>query len=158
LQQILAGLDQQHVHAALDQRRSLLVVGGEHCVVADVTERGQLGRRPQRAGRKAGLLRRRVCVGHFARQPRRRQIQLAGALLQIVLGKHDARGAEAVGLDHIAASLQIGRMNGANHIRPRERQHLVAALLALEILRGKIQVLQTGAHGAVINQHAPLQL
>jgi hypothetical protein len=71
LQQILAGLDQQHVHAALDQRLGLLAVGRGHGVVADVAQRGQLGRRPHGAGHKARLLRGRVLVGHLARQPRR---------------------------------------------------------------------------------------
>jgi hypothetical protein len=157
LQQILAGFDQQHVHAALDQRLGLLAISRGHLVVADVAQRGQLGGGAHRAGDKAGLFRGRVLVGHRAGQTRRRQVQLAGAVGEAVLDQHDRVGAEAVGLDDVAAGLQEGGVNGADHLRPREHQQLVAPLMAPEILRREVVLLQIGAHRAVVNQHAPLQ-
>ena len=141
LQQVLAGFDEQHVHAALDQRLGLLAIGGGHGVVADVAQRGQLGGGPDGAGHEARLFRGRVGVGHLARQPRGGQVQLAGTVLKAVLGQHNARRAEAVGLDHVATGLKKRSMNPADHLRPRQRQQLVAPLLAPEILRGKVVLL-----------------
>ena len=106
LQQILAGLDQQHVHAALDQRLGLLAIGRGHGVVADVAQRGQLGGGSDGAGHKARVFKGREGVCHFARQLRGGKIQLPGAILQVVLGQHDAGRAKAVGLDNIAANFE----------------------------------------------------
>jgi hydrogenase maturation factor len=47
-------------------------------------------------------------------------------------------------------------MNRADHVGTREYEQLVAALLAPEVLRGKVVLLHTGAHRAVIDEHAPL--
>ncbi len=157
LQQILAGFDDQHVHAALDQRLRLLAVSRGYLVVANVAQRGQLGSGPYGAGHETRLFRGRVGVSHLARQPRGGQVQLAGTILKAVLGQHNARCAECVGLDHVATGLQKRSMNPADHLRPRQRQQLVAPLLAPEILRGKVVLLHIRAHRAVIDQHAPFQ-
>ena len=157
LQQILAGFNQQHVHAALDERLGLFAISGCHGVVADVAQRGQLGGGANGAGDKARLVRGGVFVGHRAGQPRRSDIQFAGPVLEVVLGQHNARRTEAVSLDYIATSLKKRGVNGADHVGPREHQQLVAPLFALEILRREVVLLQICAHRAVKNQHAPFQ-
>ena len=118
LQQILAGLDEQHVHTALDESLGLFAIGSGHGVVADVAQRGQFGGGADGAGDKARLVRRGVFVGHRAGQPRRGKVQFAGSILEVVLGQNNARRTEAVGLDHIASSLKKRGVNGADHVGP----------------------------------------
>ena len=85
------------------------------------------------------------------------KIQLAGAVLQAVLGENDGGRAEAVGLDDIAAGLKERGVKVADDIGTREHQQLVATLFAPEILGGEVAILQIAAHRAVIDQHAPFQ-
>ena len=122
LQQVLAGFNQQHIHAALDEGLGLLAIGDGHGVVANMAQRGQFGGGADGAGDKARLIRSGVFVGHRASQPRCGDIQLAGAALEVILGQNDARRTETVGFNYIATSLKKRGMNGANDVGPREHQ------------------------------------
>ena len=74
--------------------------------------------RAQRAGDEARLVRRLrgPGVGAFARDPGRREIDVAHFRLQPVVGLRDARRVEGVGLDDIGAGLEKGVVDRA---RPR---------------------------------------
>ena len=102
LQNVLAGLQQQNVNAALDQRDGLLGIGGGHVVEADVSQRRQLGRRPHRSRDKA-LASVEKARGNLACQLRGGEVDLVYLVLQVVFSQHDAGGAEGVGLHHVAA-------------------------------------------------------
>ena len=158
LQNVLAGLDQQHVHAALDQCLRLLHIARQHRVVSDVPQRGQLGRRPHRPRHKSRLLRRRVLARHILRQPRRRNVQFPRAICNPKLGEHQRRCAKRVGLDNVRARLKVARVDLADHIGPRDYQNLRAVLLPREVaFDSKRVVLDRRAHRAVVDQHALLQ-
>ena len=90
LQQILAGFDQQHIDAAFDQGGGLLVVAGHHVVEGDVSERRQLGGRPDRSRHEARLVFGRKLLRDFFRNLRRGDVDLRDLVLQIVLGQHHA--------------------------------------------------------------------
>jgi hypothetical protein len=66
LQEVLRGLDEDGVDAAVDEAADLLGVGVAEPAVVDVAERGQLGARPDRPEDEAGLLGRRPGVGRRA--------------------------------------------------------------------------------------------
>ncbi len=157
LEQILAGLNQQHIDAAFNKRIGLFLVRGVHRVVADVAERGQLGGGANGAGDEARLLGGRILVGNLAGKFGRGNVQLAHAVGQIVLGKHNVARAKAVGFDNVAASLEVLRVDGTDDVGPRKHEQFVAALFAPEILGRKVVLLHKSAHAAVINEYAPLQ-
>ena len=50
-------------------------------------------------------------VGGLSRQSRRGNIQLVRAIRETVLGQHQRRAAERVGLDHVRAGLEIGAVD-----------------------------------------------
>src|SRR5207244_1309537 len=81
---------------------------------------------------------------------------LVGALAETVLGEDVRRAAERVGRDDIGAGVQIGRVDAADHVRAREVQVLVAALVrgATEVCGGEARRLDHGAHGAVEDEDA----
>ena len=154
LQQVLAGLDQQNVHAGIDQRGYLLNVGGTHVVEADVLQRRQLRRRANGAGHKARFARRGIVRRDGASEFDRLGIQFGNAILETVLGQHNARSTEGIGFDYVAADLQEGCMNVANDIRTAEHQQFIAALLAPVVVGGGVAKLNIGPHGAVVNDNA----
>src|SRR5207244_188941 len=81
---------------------------------------------------------------------------LVGPLAETVLGEDVRRAAERVGRDDIGAGVQIGRVDAADHVRAREVQVLVAALVrgATEVCGGEARRLDHGAHGAVEDEDA----
>ncbi len=93
------------------------------------------------------------------RQPRRDAIDLVRPVRQpLELRQCDRRAAEAVGLHEIGAGAEIGEMDVADQVGPRQVQDLRAVLLAAIIaLDIEVERLDAAAHGAVAQQHAPLQ-
>ena len=116
-----------------------------------MSERGQLGGGANGAGNEARLLRRGKLRGHFFRQLRRHDIQLASFVFQLIFRQHDARRTECVRLDYVAANFQKTGVNAANHIRPAEHEQLIAAFLIPIIVNREGMLLNAGAHGAVID-------
>ena len=154
LQQILAGFDQQNIDAALNQRLNLFSIGLRHGVIGDVSYRGQLGGRTDRTGNEARLLRRGKLRGDFLRQFCGSKIQLAGFVCQLIFLQHDARGTECVRLDNIATYLQKTGVNAAYQVRSAEHEQLIAAFLIPIVVNRQGAILDTGAHGAVIDDHS----
>ena len=145
------GLDQEQVGPALQQSERLLLVGGAELGVGDVPERGELRAGPHGAGHPAGPLGRRELVAHRARQLGRPSGQLAGAVGQAVLGQHDRRRAEGVGLDHVAADFEEGAVHLCHEVGTGLDEPLVAPLELgpAEVIGLESEQLQVGAHGAV---------
>ena len=89
LQDVLAGLDQQHVDAALDQAARLLAkTASSSSQVFDPRTgrtRGQIAGRPDRAGDEARPLRRGEPVGLGPREPGGRAVELDDSIRQAVL-------------------------------------------------------------------------
>ncbi len=172
------GLDQQQVHAAVDQAQGLLVVGrfelgiahGPSAGVVDVArERGRLVRRPERTGDPARpvRLRGRGRVDSLARGAGGGDVDVVDERLGAVVGLRDAVGVERVGLDDVRARGQVFAVGGLHEIRPAQVQELVVALdvlrpalepLAPVVLLGQPMGLQQRAHRPVDDEHTPLEL
>ena len=157
LEDVLAGLQQQQVGAALDQAPRLLVKEISELVKADVAEVGIVARWQLAAGSHA--------AGHKARQrgftlhlvasgagdPRGGAVDLERLVAQPVLGQREAITAEGVGLDGFGADAQERFVNLADDIRAGDDEIVdtVLVLLAAEVGRREIVGLDAGAHGAV---------
>src|SRR5438094_4301468 len=106
LKQILGGLDEQNVDAAFDQGGGLFLVDCGHIVELDVTQRGQLGSRPDRSGYKSRLVFGRELLCCFSGDLCCRDVDFRDSVLKVVLGQNDAGAAECIRLNHIAANLK----------------------------------------------------
>ncbi len=60
---------------------------------------------------------------------------------------------ETVGLDRVAADLEVGIVDRPDDVGPRHAQDFVATLEPLEVVEAQVETLQHGAHGAVGNDH-----
>ncbi len=137
LQNVLAGLDQEHVHSALNQPQRLLRVALRHRVEADVPQRWQLRGRPHRPGNKSRLPVREL-LRDFLRQLRRRPVDLVRLVLQLIFGEHHAGSPERVRFHDVAARLKVRGMDLADHVRPAQHQQLVAALFVPVIIHRQV--------------------
>ena len=79
--------------------------------------------------------------------------QLINALSDVVLSEIGEIGSEGVGFDAINANFEIGIMDAGDHLWSGHIQNLVAALIALEIIKAGIGRLQHGPHGAIGHYH-----
>jgi len=73
---------------------------------------------------------------------------------EIEFAKNDARPAEGVGLDHIAAHAEEVGVNLANDVGPAEHQNFAAVLLAPIVVERGIALVDIGAHRAVVSNNA----
>ncbi len=112
LEDVLRGLDDEHVHATPDEADGLFAEDIHEIIEGDVGQLrviggGQLAGRANGAGHEARLPgSRRVLVGQFAGQRGADLVDLDDSILQAVLLHRDAIGAEGVGLDDIHADLK----------------------------------------------------
>ena len=79
-------------------------------------------------------------------------VDLIGALLQPVLGQFAGLGAEGVGLDDVAAGVQVGGMDGGDDVGAGNGEEVVAAVVALVVVAVKAAAMIGRAHGAVEDQ------
>ncbi len=155
LEQVRAGLDDQRVGAAAQQPRRVLVVGVAQLAERDVAERGQLGARADRAEHPAGPpVRRGELVRDGAGDRRAGVRQLADAPGYPVLAEVAEVRAERVRGDAVSARRQVGAVDAAHHVRPGDVQHLVAAVVAVEVLGCHVARLEHRPHGAVRDDDA----
>ena len=148
-------LEQQQVDSSFEERPGLDVVGLPQLLEGHVAAQGQrLGGRSECAGHEPRFRRRGEFVGGLARQPRRRDVQLAGLPVETELGKHDWRALKAVGGDDVRARLEIGAMHRENPFWMGMAQVLVAPFKAgaAVVGGGGTLRLQHGAHGAIEDQ------
>ena len=78
------------------------------------------------------------------------------ALGDVVLAERHAEGAEGVGLDHVGADLEVGGVQGGDHVGAGDAQDVGAALdgLAAVVVEVEVLGLQPGAGGAVVHDDA----
>jgi hypothetical protein len=170
------GLQQDQVGPAFDQRRGRLTVGRHQLVEIDVAKTRIVDARRQRRGAIGGADRAGhearlpgafgVLVGNFARQARRRPVELHHHAFHAVVALGRRAGIEGIGLDDVGPGLQVLAVYLADHRRLRQRQQIVVALqiarpvvealTAIRRLIGRIG-LDHGAHGAVEHQDALAQ-
>ena len=169
VQRIENRFDQQKIDFANDQSVALLAVNAFQIIEIDFTvtrivdigrERKRFIGRPDRSGDKPAFavpcLRR---LATISRQFGRLHVDLAHQMFATIIGHADLRRAERVGLDHIRACIEIGRMNGADDVGPGDRQQIIIALLVFRQLQraaiiGLLQfiVLDSGPVTAVEDQ------
>ena len=161
LEQILTGLEQEQIDAALHERRRLLGVQFGQFVERNLGEGGirrgdQHARGPERTGHEARALGRREFVGGFARDLGGAAVEFHGPLAQAVLVELEPRGGERVGLDDVGAGLEVALVDAPDQLGPEEDDRLVAAPVAAAA-EGRIiefEGHQFGAHGAVEDHYA----
>ena len=154
LQDVLGGLDDDQVGAALDQAPGLLGEGLDQLAEADVAQgrvvaRGQEAGRADRAGDEA------VVARGLARDLGGLGVDLERVLAEAPLVELDAGALEGVGLDHLGAGVEHGGVDALDHVGAVQHQRLVA--LALEpavVLGGQLELLQGRAHAAVEDDDA----
>ena len=156
LQDVLAGLDQDAVGAAVDQAADLLLVIGEQVVEGDVAERDQAGGRADRAEHEARARRRGELLCDLAGQCGGGAVDGVGLVADVELVEHEPGGAEGVGLDAVGPGGEIGRVDALDDIGPGAHEQLVAAVVALEVVDAQVGVLDHRAHRAVTHEHALL--
>ncbi len=163
----------QQVDAAFDQRRDLLVVGGDHLVerraavagVVDVAgDRELLVGRADRAGDEPRLVGRPLVhlVDGAPGQRHGGQVQLADVVRQAELGHGDAGRAERVGLDDVGAGFQILAVDLLDRLGLGQRQDVDEVLeilgvageqLPAEVRFRQLERMDHRAHGAVEHQN-----
>ncbi len=152
-QEVEEGLDDEQVGAALDEAVGLDLVLVAHLGVADLAEGGELGAGTDRAGDPAGPVGRRVAGGDLLGDAGGGHVQLVGPVGDAVLGERQPEAAEAVGLDDLAADVEVGGVEPRDELGPGDHEQLVAALEvgAAEVVGGEAGGLDAGAHGAVVD-------
>ena len=132
-------LEQQQIAAAVDQAADLLFVGVAQLVERDraegrVVDVGRDRQRPvgraHRAGDEARPVRRprRPLVAGAFREPRPFDVQLVDERLEAVVGLRDGGAAERVGLDDVAAGLEVLPVDAGDDVGPRQHEQVVVAL------------------------------
>ncbi len=157
---ILAGLHQQHVGAAVHHGLGLLVeVLDEFRECHAARDRDRFGGGPNGAGHEARAAGGGELVGGLARDTGGGEVQLIGAILQAVLGQHQAGAAEGVGLHHVGAGLVISAVNVEDDIRARDDEVFVAAFQGrpAEVVRCEMALLHHGAHGSIEDEDTGLK-
>ena len=149
LQEVLAGLDDDRVGPARDEAAAALGVGVAEADERLVAQRRQLRAGADRAEHVPRPVRCRDLVGHLAGQHGALLGELADPFGDVVLGEVGQVRAEGVGLDGVRARLEVGAVDGADHVGPGVVEDLVAALEAREIVEHQIRGLQHRAHRAV---------
>jgi hypothetical protein len=173
VQRVDDGFEEQQIAAAVDQPARLILVGLAQLVEGHRPERrivdiggdrqDPVGR-PHRSGGEARAIRR--ARGPFLarrlRQPGTLEVQLVDQPLEAVVGLRDRRAAEGVGLDDVAAGLEILAMDRGDDVGTREHQQIVVASqlagmrrqpLAAEVGLGQLVTLDHRAHGAVEDEN-----
>jgi hypothetical protein len=117
-----------------------------------------LGVGPKGAGHEARLVGRAELVAGRARQLGGFEVHLARQVGHLVVFLRDGGRAEGVGLDQVGTGREVGLVDVADDVGPRQRQQLVVALdVALEVLEalaavlllGELEALDHRAHRAV---------
>ena len=150
------GLDDQQIDAAIDQPLRLLGEDLDQLAEADLSQRGLFGGR-QVAGRSDRAGHEALLAGGSPCDLRSPRVDLERVLAESPLGELQARALEGVGLDHLRARVEHRAVDALDHVGAIEHERLVA--LAREpaiVLAGELELLERGAHAAVVDDDAPL--
>ena len=156
LEQVVDGLDEQHVDAARDQPVDLELVAGAQLVVGDLAERRQAGARAHRADHEPGPVRSREARRDLACELGRTPVHLERLVGDPVLLEHERERAEGRGLHRVDTDREELLVHLRDEVGAGEHEHLVAALerLAAEVVGAEIVALHPGAERAVEHEHA----
>ncbi len=149
LQDVLAGLDEEHIDPAVDQSQGLIPQGCEHGVVGYMAERRQLGGRTDRTDDITGLGRRRKTVRDFPGKLACVLVYLVDSAGKVVFGQHNGARAEGIRLDRIATGTKKRGVDLLDYVWAGQHQILVAPFLTAKVIGGKIVSLDRSAHTAV---------
>jgi hypothetical protein len=154
LQDVLGGLDDDEVRAALDEPACLLLEHGDQLAEGDLAQRRVVG-----GGQMAGGADRArdevVLADRLARDLRRALVDLQGVLAQAPLLELQARGLEAVGLDDLGTRLDHRLVQRLDDVRAVQDERLVALALKPAVVGGRqVVLLQGRAHRAVEDHDA----
>ena len=154
LEDVLRGLDDDQVGAALDQPLGLLGEDVDQRPEADVAE-GRVGRGGEEAGRADRAGDEALRAGRLAGDFGRLGVDLHRVLAESPLLELQPRALEGVGLDHLGAGLQHRGVDALDHVGTVEDQRLVAfAEQAAVVGLGEVELLQGRAHAAVEDDDA----
>ena len=149
LEDVLRGLDDEQVGAALEEALRLLGEDLEELAEGDAPEgrvvgRGQMAGRADRAGDEALL------ADRLAGDLGRLAVDLERVVGEAPLVELEPAGLERVGLDDLGARLDHRVVDALDDVGPVQDQRLVAlALQAAVVLGGEVELLQGRAHAAV---------
>ena len=154
LEDVLRGLDDHEVDAALEQALGLLGEDADELAEADLAEArvlggGQEAGRADRAGDEA------VLADRLAGDLRRLDVDLERVLAEAPLVELEPGALEGVGLDDLGPGLDHRLVDALDDVGAVEHERLVAAageaVVALEV---EVELLEGGAHAAVEDDHA----
>ena len=154
LEDVLRGLDDQQVGAALHEAARLLLEDRDQLAEGDLAQGrvvggGQVAGRPDRAGDEVLLARR------LARDLGRLAVDLERVLAQAPFVELQARGLEAVGLHDLGAHLDHRRVQRLDDVGPVQDERLVALALQPAVVgRREVVLLERRAHRAVEDDDA----
>ncbi len=157
---VLAGLEQQVVGTAGHQPERLGAEVVDQSLEGHAAgDRDRLGGRAHRAGDEAQSPGTIVFRARFAGERRGEPVELESVRLETVLGEHQRRAAEGVGLDDVGARGEVALGDAAHHVGPGAAEVLVAPLElgATEVGRREIPGLEGRAGGAVEDEQALLE-
>ena len=161
LQEVVGGLDEQHVRAALEQPPDLTAVAVLHLVEPDrlrllgrvlpERQRRRARARTDRADDPARVAGARERVAGGTGDLRRAPVQLLRLGAEPVLVEHPRCAAERVGLDRVAADLEERAVDAVDDVGPGAHEHLVAALerVPAEVGGAEVRLLDARPHRAV---------
>ena len=153
LQQVLAGLDEDRVGAALEHAQRRLQIGVPDHRVLGVPERRQLGARAHRSQHVALAVRGAHLVGDPAGDGGGLLRQLADLVGDVVVAEIAQVAAERVGLDRVGAGREVVAVDLLDDVGAGLVEDLVAALEVVEVVQRQIGFLQLSAHGPVAHQY-----
>ncbi len=154
LEDVLGGLDDDEVGAALDEPARLLLEDGDELAEGDLAQRrvvggGQMAGGPDRPGDEL------VLADRLAGDLGGALVDLERVLAQAPLLELQARGLEAVGLHDLGARLDHRLVQRLDDVRAVQDQRLVALALQPAVVgRREVVLLERRAHRAVEDDDA----
>jgi hypothetical protein len=158
LQQVLAGLHQVGVGTAAGEALRRLRVRVAHLLERGLTERGQLGARPEGAQDhpRRPVLGRAHLVGDLPGDRRPLLGELTDPVDDVVVAEVGQVAPEGVGLHQVRAGGEVRAVDLAHHVRAGGVEDLVAALEPEEVgVDVEVDRLQHRAHRPVTDQYSP---
>ena len=156
LEEVVDGLDEQHVDAARDEPFDLELVAVAELDVGNLTERRQPRARAHRADHEPRPVGRRAARRDLARELGRAPVHLERLVGEVVLLEHEREGAERRGLDRVDPDREELLVHLRDEVGAGEHELLVAAVegLAAEVVGAEVLALHPGAERSVEHQHS----
>jgi len=135
-QDVIGGLDQQQIRAALDQPAGLLAKNIHQLFVTDVGHfrivgGNEFSRWSDGTGDEARFIGSGKFIRGFTGDLCRGKIDLVGFICKAVISQGEAVSPETVGFDDISASFEVSSVNPGNSLRRRKSEIVITAQVAL---------------------------